>query len=123
MKALLYVFLGGGLGSMLRYLVGIYTASFTTSFPYGTFIVNIIGSFIIGIIFGLTLKNTSQSGDLILLLIIGFCGGFTTFSSFAFENYNFLKNGEITVFATYTIASIVLGLSAVFLGLWISKLF
>lgn len=124
MKALLYVFLGGGLGSMLRYLVGTYTSSFTTSFPYGTFIVNIIGSIIIGVIFGLTLKNSSQSGDLILLLAVGFCGGFTTFSAFAHESFILLKSGQTTLFFTYIISSILTGLFCVWMGyILVSKLF
>jgi CrcB protein len=124
MKALLYVFLGGGLGSMLRYLVGTYTSSFTTSFPYGTFIVNIIGSIIIGVIFGLTLKNSSQSGDLILLLAVGFCGGFTTFSAFAYESFILLKSGQTTLFFTYIISSILTGLFCVWIGyILVSKLF
>ncbi len=109
---------------MLRYLVGTYTSSFTTSFPYGTFIVNIIGSIIIGVIFGLTLKNSSQSGDLILLLAVGFCGGFTTFSAFAHESFILLKSGQTTLFFTYIISSILTGLFCVWMGyILVSKLF
>lgn len=121
MKQLLLVFVGGGFGSALRFLIGKYLNTSNSGFPYGTFTVNIIGSFIIGIILGLALKNSHLSQNQTLLLATGFCGGFTTFSAFAFENYSLLKSGELTTFALYTIGSIVLGLLSVFLGLYLVK--
>jgi CrcB protein len=78
---------------------------------------------LIGILMGVTLKNSSFSENQTLLLITGLCGGFTTFSAFAYENQVFLKEGDLTSFFIYTFGSIGLGLAAVFLGLFISKSF
>ncbi len=121
MKQLLLVFLGGGIGSSLRYYVGKYLNSSETGIPYGTFAANIVGSFIIGIILGLALKNNSLSQNTILFLATGFCGGFTTFSTFAYENHIFLKTGDFMSFALYTCGSFVVGFAAVFLGMWLVK--
>ena len=83
MKQFLLVFLGGGFGSGLRYIIGKYLNSTETGIPYGTFAANIIGSLLIGIILGLAAKNDALSQNQTLLLATGFCGGFTTFSTFA----------------------------------------
>ena len=117
MKAFLLVFLGGGLGSLLRYIIALQTNTVKSGFPLGTFIVNIVGSLIIGIILGYALKNNTVSQNLILLIATGFCGGFTTFSTFAFENFMFLKEGDFLSFGLYTFGSIAIGLLAVFVGL------
>lgn len=119
-KNLALVFVGGGLGSSLRYLLSD-CLNKSNSIPYGTLIANISGSFLIGIILGLTLKNDILSTNTTLFITIGFCGGYTTFSSFAYENYLFLKNDEFWLFALYTIGSIALGIAAVFAGIWISR--
>lgn len=121
MKQVLIVFIGGGAGSALRYLVGKILKTTPSGFPWGTFSVNIIGSLLIGLLMGFALKNSSLSENQTLLLISGFCGGFTTFSAFAFDNQVFLKNGDLTSFFIYTLGSIGMGLAAVFLGLFISK--
>ncbi|MEJ2113966.1 MAG: fluoride efflux transporter CrcB [Flavobacteriaceae bacterium] len=121
MKNLILVFLGGGLGSVLRFIVGRFLNNTETGIPYGTFAANIIGSFIIGLVLGLSLKYNSISKDTILFLAIGFCGGFTTFSTFAYEIHVFLKNGDFISFALYTIASFIIGFLAVFLGLYLVK--
>ncbi len=123
MKAILLVFLGGGVGSVLRYVTGIYLNSEQSGIPYGTFAANILGSLIIGIILGLSLKNELLSQNLVLLLATGFCGGFTTFSAFAYENHVFLKAGDFMSFALYTVGSFILGFAAVFLGMWLTKTF
>jgi len=123
MKGLLLVFLGGGLGSSLRYWIGLNLNSYKTGIPYGTFAANVIGSLIIGIVLGLSLKNNYLSNNTILFLATGFCGGFTTFSAFAYENHLFLKSGDFMTFAIYTIASFILGFAAVFFGMWVVKLF
>ena len=123
MKALLLVFLGGGAGSALRYLAGKFLNNPEGGIPYGTFIVNIIGSLIIGLVLGYALKNENLSNNLVLLIATGFCGGFTTFSSFAHENHIFLKSGDLFSFAAYTIGSITIGLAAVFIGIWLTKSF
>ncbi|EMQ94524.1 CrcB protein [Xanthomarina gelatinilytica] len=121
MKQLLLVFIGGGIGSVLRYILGKYLNSYQTGIPYGTFIANILGSLLIGIILGLAAKNNSISQNHTLLLATGFCGGFTTFSAFAYENHIFLKAGDFTSFAIYTITSFAVGFLAVFLGMFLVK--
>jgi len=120
MKQLILVFIGGGFGSALRYVIGKYLNN-TEGFPWGTFTVNILGSLLIGIILGFAAKNNTLSQNETLLLATGFCGGFTTFSAFAYENHVFLKSGDFTSFALYTIASFVVGFLAVFLGMHLVK--
>lgn len=121
MKNLLLVFIGGGFGSVLRYVFGKYLNSLHHAFPFGTFAANILGSLLIGIILGLAAKNNSISQSQILLLATGFCGGFTTFSAFAYENHLLLKSGDFMSFAVYTIATFIVGFLAVFLGIFIAK--
>lgn len=121
MKSIFLVFIGGGFGSVLRFLIGKWLNSSENGIPYGTFAANIIGSLLIGIILGLAAKNESISESQTLLLATGFCGGFTTFSSFAYENHVFLKSGDFTSFAFYTIASFVIGFLAVFGGIYLVK--
>lgn len=118
MKQMLLVFLGGGMGSMLRYWIGLHL---NNNFPYGTLLVNILGSLLIGIIFGLTLKFSNISQNTVLFLATGFCGGFTTFSTFAYENYQFVRQNEFMIFALYAGTSVLLGLAFVFFGMWIIK--
>lgn len=121
MKSILLVFFGGGFGSVLRYVIGKYLNNAENGMPYGTFLANILGSLLIGVILGLATKNDTLTQNQTLLLATGFCGGFTTFSSFAYENHVFLKSGDFLSFATYTIASFVLGFLAVFLGIFLAK--
>lgn len=121
MKQVLLVFLGGGFGSVLRYILGKYLNHSVTGIPYGTFIANILGSLLIGIILGLAAKNNTLSNSQTLFLATGFCGGFTTFSTFAYENHVFLKAGDFTSFAIYTVASFIIGFIAVFLGMFLVK--
>ena len=121
MKQLVLVFIGGGFGSVLRYLIGKYLNNSETGIPYGTFLANILGSLLIGIILGLAAKNNALTENHTLLLATGFCGGFTTFSTFAYENHVFLKAGDFTSFALYTVASFVIGFLAVFAGMFIVK--
>ncbi len=120
MKSLLFIFIGGGLGSVVRYGLSKFL-NLGFAFPTGTFAVNILGSLILGIIMGVVLKNNLNSSPFVLFLTVGFCGGFTTFSAFALENLNFLKNGDYTSFASYTAASLLIGILAIFIGFWISK--
>ena len=116
----LLVFLGGGLGSVLRYFIS--KRLNNLHFPFGTLTVNILGSFLLGLVLGFILRNENLSQPFHLLFAIGFCGGFTTFSTFALENQVFLKSGEYFSFFLYTFGSIFAGLLAVFAGLLISKL-
>lgn len=121
MKQLLLVFVGGGVGSVLRFLLGKFLNNYQTGIPYGTLVTNILGSFLIGIILGMAAKNDALSSSQTLLLATGFCGGFTTFSTFAYENHVFLKSGDFISFGIYFIVSVVLGFSAVFLGMYLAK--
>jgi len=119
MKAIVLVFLGGGFGSVLRYLLSKALNSDLTGIPYGTFAANILGSLLIGLILGLSAKGNVLTQNQTLLLATGFCGGFTTFSTFAYENHVFLKSGDFLSFALYTIGSFVIGFLAVFLGMYL----
>ncbi|SNR17244.1 fluoride efflux transporter CrcB [Tenacibaculum jejuense] len=121
MKQLFLVFIGGGFGSVLRFLLGKALNNSETGIPLGTFLANILGSLLIGFILGLAAKNEIVTQNHSLLLATGFCGGFTTFSTFAYENHVFLKSGDFISFALYTIASFVLGFLAVFLGIYLIK--
>ena len=121
MKSFLLVFFGGGLGSGLRYLVSIAMNQYSKVLPFGTFTVNILGCLLIGLILGYAQKDNTLTSNQTLLLVTGFCGGFTTFSAFANENFELIKNGEIFDFSMYSISSIVIGIVAVFVGLYFSK--
>ncbi len=117
----LFVFLGGGIGSALRYLIAKHMNNGTIGITYGTLLVNILGSLLIGILLGLSAKNNILTQNQTLLLAVGFCGGFTTFSTFAFENAMFIKNGDYLNFVIYTLGSVIIGILAVFLGLFLAK--
>ena len=123
MKQILLVFIGGGLGSAARYVISKWLHTSESTIPYGTFSVNVIGSLLIGLILGYSLRNNMMSQSMTLLLATGFCGGFTTFSTFAYENQVFLKNGDFLNFGIYTVGSFILAFIAVFLGLWVAKTF
>jgi|SRR5688572_17213411 fluoride exporter len=122
LKDILLVGLGGGAGSIARFLTQrSFSTWFPHAFPIGTFVVNIVGCFIIGALLGLMEKGSMVKPELKLLLAVGFCGGFTTFSAFAAENIQLMKDGRLLYFFLYTIASVVLGLSATFAGIALFK--
>ena len=121
MKSFLLVFLGGGLGSGLRYLVSIAMNQYSKVLPYGTFIVNMLGCLLIGLILGYAQKENTLTSNQTLLLATGFCGGFTTFSAFANENLELIKNGELFNFSAYTIGSVLIGILAVFIGFYLTN--
>ena len=116
LKNILLVALGGAVGSVCRYIISCFSHS---SFPWGTFAVNILGSLLIGLLVGWATKGVISDG-MKLLLVTGFCGGFTTFSTFANESFGMLKAGDALLAALYVGASIVVGILAVWLGLRIS---
>lgn len=122
MKQALLVFVGGGFGSVSRYFLGKWLNNLETAIPYGTMLSNVLGSLLVGVILGYLAKSSSISEAQTLLLATGFCGGFTTFSTFAYENHLFLKNSDYFSFLPYTLGSLLLGFLAVFLGLYLSKL-
>ncbi len=113
MKQLLLIFIGGGTGSVLRYLVGKCLSSVT--FPWGTFVVNITGCFLIGL-FGALIVRNNLSSDLRLLLMVGLCGGFTTFSTFSNEALTLMRSGQTLLCLAYLIGSISAGLIAAYIG-------
>lgn len=116
-KAMLIAGLGGFVGTCLRFLTGkLCHALCISAFPWGTFAVNIIGSFIIGLLFGLAEKTNLLSSSMNVLLITGFCGGFTTFSSLSNDMFVLLQQRHWLLFGAYVTASFVLGLLMVWAG-------
>ena len=113
MKELLFVAVGGAIGAMLRYSIGL--LPIRSDFPYLTLCINILGAFIIGMIVGCTSFHV-MSDSTLLLLKTGFCGGFTTFSTFSLEALTLLQTKHYGSAFTYMLASLLLCLLAVFLG-------
>ncbi len=123
-KTIFLVGTGGFIGSVSRYLISRFMqASFPSAFPFGTFAVNILGCLLIGLIYGLSEKSTAITMGWRLFLAVGFCGGFTTFSTFANENLALLRDGEFLYFFLYTGFSVLLGIAATFFGVIITKIF
>lgn len=122
MKTLLYIFLGGGAGSAVRFLVQTFVNRNIpgSDFPIATFIINLAGSLLIGLSFSLSAKF-NLSYEVRLLLIVGFCGGFTTFSTFSNENLTLLRSGLYGTFILYTLCSVFLGIACALLGAWLGK--
>ena len=122
-RNLLVVGLGGGFGSIARYLTQKwFNEIYPHPFPWGTLSVNLVGCFLIGVIYGISEKTSLLSPQMRLLLVTGLCAGFTTFSTFAFENLTLLRSGDNLYFIIYTLASVVLGIACVFGGIAIMKL-
>ena len=118
----LYIFLGGGTGSVLRYAIQLllHERIVPYTFPWSTFMVNVAGSFCIGLFYALSARF-SLSADLRLLLTTGLCGGFTTFSTFSNDGLSLLRQGFYGEFACYTLLSITLGLAAAWAGTTMGK--
>ena len=122
MKSLVYVFLGGGLGSLFRFLLSKFITTSKNGFPWSTLFANFIGCLLIGILLGWAIKNNNLRSDLYLLLAVGFCGGLTTFSTLSLEGLSFLKAGDYTSFISYVVASVVGGIAFVALGHYLFRL-
>lgn len=120
MKNLIYIFIGGGFGSVFRFLISNYTQKLwnVNEFPMGTFVVNMTGCFLIGLLSAYFLK---VDNSLKYLLITGVCGGYTTFSTFSAENFSLLQNGNYFILIFYALLSLILGLLMVFLGFNLMK--
>ena len=117
LKTLFLVGLGGGVGSIIRYMAGLYVHRyFPSTFPWGTLAVNVLGCFLIGLFMGLSERSTSLDPNWRLLLVVGFCGGFTTFSALSMESINLLQNHQAMTAFLYIGLSVVVGLSATLTG-------
>lgn len=118
LRTLLIVGTGGFIGSVGRYLIQIYVEKgLSSTFPWGTFAANIIGSFIIGIVFAFAEKGNLLSAEWRMFLAVGFCGGFTTFSSFAYNNFTLLEERSIGQLLFNVGGSLFFGILAVYLGI------
>jgi len=126
LREFLFVFLGGGIGSVLRYAIGLIQVHLRlnpistlgqTLFPWPTLTANLLGCLLIGLFYSLSAR-LEWSPELRLLLTTGLCGGFTTFSTFSNEGLQLLRAGHFGIFALYFVLTLVLGLGAVALGAW-----
>ena len=112
---------GGFIGSILRYLLAQFVQGrFLSAFPFGTLVVNIIGCFVIGLIYGASEKG-ALSAEWRLFLATGICGGFTTFSAFSNETVALLRGGQALYAAAYVTASILIGLAATFTAISLAR--
>lgn len=107
---------GGFIGAVCRYLIGMIPLKERCTFPIKTLMINIAGSFLIGIVAALAIKTDSLDSRTVLFLKVGICGGFTTFSSFALETADLIKDGKLYLAVVYTVLSVTLGVLAVFAG-------
>ena len=116
-RIILLIGVGGGIGSIGRYLIQVLiTRHFASTFPAGTLVVNITGCFIIGLLFGLVNRHAWLTLEWRLFLITGICGGYTTFSSFSYESISLIREGNYLYFLSYVLLSVALGLLATFGG-------
>lgn len=122
-KLLFIIGTGSFLGGIARFLTSRFIQNTVISaFPYGTFIVNVLGCFLIGLFYGLSERGNVMTPEWRMFLTVGFCGGFTTFSTFANENVALLKDGNIFYVALYTGLSVFVGILATWLGNLVTKL-
>lgn len=116
-KSMLFAGIGGFIGTVLRFLVSKYfQVNFDTVFPWGTLVINIAGSFLIGIFLGIFEKGFMMSSEWRLFFTVGICGGFTTFSTFSNDSFMLLQNKEILKFSLYAGMSFVFGIVSVLIG-------
>ncbi len=118
MKTVFFVGLGGFLGTIVRYGINVVLKS--PNFPVSTFLANLLGCIIIGLIVGLAQK-IAIADNVKLFLTTGFCGGFTTFSAFALENQKMITSGQISQALLYMLSSVILGLICVYAGIMIGE--
>jgi fluoride exporter len=117
MRSLLFVGIGGGIGSMVRYLISLFVGrNIPVVFPLGTFLVNCSGCFLIGLFYAYASKYSWFGEEWRLFFITGICGGYTTFSTFSYDGFYLLKSGSYFTFLVYALGTMVLGLLATFAG-------
>ncbi|MDD6043807.1 MAG: fluoride efflux transporter CrcB [Eubacteriaceae bacterium] len=115
----IFVGIGGFIGAVCRYLMGFLPLGADTAFPVKTLMINLIGAFLIGIIAAYALKTDTGNSNLVLMLKVGVCGGFTTFSTFAFEISDLIKAGQTGMAVAYGLGSIVAGVLLVIFAQWL----
>jgi fluoride exporter len=121
-RTLLIVGTGGFIGTVLRYLVQVYAEKLMNStFPLGTLLVNVAGSFLIGIVYAFAEKGNLMNSEWRIFLAVGICGGFTTFSTFAMDNLNLMKDNSLLQLMLYAGGSLFLGVMAVYLGIILTR--
>ena len=120
-KSLILVFFGGGVGSLIRFLITKYSNKNPISFPIGTSISNLVGCFILGLLIAYYEKNNIPKKDIFLFISMGFCGGLTTFSTFMLDVFSMLKNENIQYFLTYLSINFLMGFFFIYLGFMLFK--
>jgi len=121
-RSIFFVGLGGLIGSVARYLVAVVFAGyFSSAFPFATLTVNIVGCFLIGVLFALSDRGAILSPEWRILLTTGFCGGFTTFSTFSYESLKLMQDGEFLYLGLNVVISVVVGFAATYLGILLIK--
>ena len=121
-RGFILVGIGGCIGSIARYLVAVSMSGvISSSFPWATLIVNVAGCFLIGVIFAVSDRGSLLSPEWRILLTTGFCGGFTTFSTFSYESLRLFQDGEYFYVSVYVLASVVMGLLATLLGIYLIR--
>ena len=123
LKTIVFIAFGGAIGTVLRYLISIFINKYwSQQFPLATFLTNIFGCFLMGLFIGYLDKNNLNHSELKWFLITGFCGGFTTFSAFGYENFSLIQQQNSFLSILYIGASIFLGVLSVWVGLFMNKL-
>ncbi|AWH85694.1 fluoride efflux transporter CrcB [Flavobacterium album] len=122
-KSILLVGLGGATGSILRYLTTVLVNKYwSQAFPLATFIINIVGCLLIGLLMAFIEKHAGMSTNFRLLLVTGFCGGYTTYSAFAYENTSLIGGSQSLVAFAYIAASVIVGILFVWVGMYLGRL-
>lgn len=121
-RIVLIIGLAGFLGTIARYLSQqLVYKYYPVTFPYGTLAVNLLGCFLIGIFYALSEKGNLLSPEWRMFLTTGFCGGFTTFSTFTYESVNLINDRQYLYLGIYATVSVVVGITATYLGIWLTK--
>jgi CrcB protein len=122
LKNIVLVGLGGAIGSVLRYVSSIFVDRYFSSvFPWATFAVNIVGCLLVGLLLGIFERQQLATAEIRLLFVTGFCGGYTTFSTFAAENLTLIQYEQFGLAVLYTVLSVLIGIAAVWLGISLAR--